>query len=194
MGRYLPDQPSADLDDVMVYRVRSVNDCPERVKQIDPDVLVIYSGGLVGPEVLSVAKVALNIHCGKLPEYRGVKSAIFALAEGRPDLVGVTLHVARPALDAGEQIQWQPVWPGGCKNLDELTARLTMTAFDMMVETLAQLPKRSLEMVEQVGDPRVYRGRDLSETVIRAAQRHLKSLGKSGQDPQIVRMAPVSFS
>ncbi|MFQ5489791.1 MAG: formyltransferase family protein [Phycisphaerae bacterium] len=183
-SRHLPKVRMGELGGVWVHHVDSVNQHVDEVRRIDPDVLLIYGGRLVAAEVLSAAKVALNIHCGKLPEYRGVRSAVFALAQGAPEQVGVTLHVATASLDAGAIVQWRAVDPAGSRNLGQLSARLTVSGFDLAVQTIRQLSAGSVRAADQIGPPRNYQGRDLTEEVARRARRNLRSLGASA--------APVS--
>ena len=43
----------------------------------------------------------MNTHAGITPRYRGVHGGYWALAEGRADLVGTTVHLVDPGIDTG---------------------------------------------------------------------------------------------
>jgi methionyl-tRNA formyltransferase len=43
----------------------------------------------------------LNLHAGITPRYRGVHGGYWALVEGRPDLVGSTVHLVDTGIDTG---------------------------------------------------------------------------------------------
>ena len=176
----LAGQTPAVRRPVHEHQVNTINDHLQAVEDIRPDVLLIYSGSKVSPEVLAAATVALNIHCGKLPEYRGVRSAVVALAEGNYDQVGVTLHVATTGLDAGPIVRWQHVPPGEAPSIGGLTAELTRVGFDLAVETIRRLADGPLVTTPQVGQPRMYRGRDLNAEVCRRAERNFQALTRPG--------------
>lgn len=156
--------------------VVSVNDHVERIRDIAPDVLLVFGGRRVDPTVLDAAGVALNIHCGKLPEYRGVKSALFALSNNEPQHVGVTLHVAEAAIDAGPIVRWQPVPPHRAGSIPALIFMLYQTGLDLAVEAIHHLPRAGIDTQPQAGTPHVYRMRDLNARIIRSAHQNLHRL------------------
>ena len=47
------------------------------------------------------AALALNLHTGLSPDYRGADTEFWALYDGRPDMVGATVHVCVKEVDAG---------------------------------------------------------------------------------------------
>lgn len=48
-----------------------------------------------------VERGAINIHMGVAPHYRGSSTNFWALYDGRPELVGATLHLLSAGLDSG---------------------------------------------------------------------------------------------
>lgn len=74
----------------------------DRVKALRPEMIV----SVAAPEIfksplLSVASIGcLNIHSGKIPEYRGMMPTFWQMLEGKP-FVTVTVHEMVPKLDAG---------------------------------------------------------------------------------------------
>jgi hypothetical protein len=51
-----------------------------------------------------VERRALNIHMGVSPYYRGSSTNFWAMYDGRPDLVGATIHVLSKGLDSGPML------------------------------------------------------------------------------------------
>lgn len=86
------------------YDVSSVN-APETIElltRLAPDVIVLAGTRIVGKNLLgTVPCPVLNIHSGITPLYRGVHGAYWALAEGRPNLCGVTVHQVDAGIDTG---------------------------------------------------------------------------------------------
>ena len=88
-----------------ISHVPSVND-PETVellRRLDPAIVVVNGTRIIAREVLeSLGCPVINIHTGITPVYRGVHGGYWALAEGRPDLAGVTVHLVDPGIDTGD--------------------------------------------------------------------------------------------
>ena len=95
-------------------RVHSVNDDSTRqmLRRLRPKVVVINGTRIVSAETLRCIDAAfINTHAGITPLYRGVHGGYWALAEGRPDLVGTTVHLVDSGVDTGavlEQVRFRP--------------------------------------------------------------------------------------
>ena len=66
-----------------------------------PAVVVVSGTGIIARRVLELGPVFINIHCGITPGYRGVHGAFWAIASGRPEEAGTTVHVIDPGVDTG---------------------------------------------------------------------------------------------
>lgn len=83
---------------------RSVNDPAfiERVKELDPDVIV----SVAAPEIFKEAILAtprlgcINVHSGRLPKYRGMMPTFWQMRSGERSAT-VTVHEMAEKLDAG---------------------------------------------------------------------------------------------
>ncbi len=85
-------------------RLDTIN-CRETVETLwlhQPDVVVVSGTRIVGRKVLGCVEAPfVNIHAGITPRYRGVHGGYWALAEQRPDLCGVTIHLVDSGVDTG---------------------------------------------------------------------------------------------
>jgi folate-dependent phosphoribosylglycinamide formyltransferase PurN len=97
----------AGLDDGEITDALGVNSVNEpetldRLKELDPAVVVVNGTRIISNSVLSaIGCPFLNMHAGITPRYRGVHGGYWALREGRPDLVGTTVHLVDPGIDTG---------------------------------------------------------------------------------------------
>jgi hypothetical protein len=86
------------------FRVVSVNS-PETIELLallKPDVVVVNGTRIISSRVLdSISCPVINTHAGLTPGYRGVHGGYWALAEGRPDEVGTTVHLVDSGIDTG---------------------------------------------------------------------------------------------
>jgi hypothetical protein len=92
----------SDIPDVRL--VTSVNgpETPALLAELGPRVVVINGTRIIADSTLSAVPCPfMNIHAGITPRYRGVHGGYWALAEGRPDLAGTTVHIVDTGIDTG---------------------------------------------------------------------------------------------
>lgn len=74
----------------------------ENIKSLSPDIIAVYGTGIIPDDVLySAGNIALNMHTGLSPWYRGTACAFWPIAESEPDKVGATVHECTADLDGG---------------------------------------------------------------------------------------------
>lgn len=67
-----------------------------------PSIVVVHGTRVISSDVLdTVGCPIVNLHAGITPGYRGVHGGYWALAEGRPELAGATVHVVDAGIDTG---------------------------------------------------------------------------------------------
>ena len=85
-------------------RVSSVNtpEARDALRALKPAVVAVSGTRIIGRETLEcVAAPFINMHGGITPLYRGVHGGYWALVDGRPDLVGSTVHRVDTGIDTG---------------------------------------------------------------------------------------------
>jgi folate-dependent phosphoribosylglycinamide formyltransferase PurN len=122
----------------------------EALRELRPDILVVLGTGSLRDPVLAVpTSYALNVHGGKLPEYRNVYSDFWPLATGDPERVGSTIFHLDPGVDTGDialaenvpMLPWLPFADIKVAN-SRLRARLTIAAVEQAnAGTLPRLPQ-----------------------------------------------------
>ncbi|MCU0687084.1 MAG: formyl transferase [Polyangiaceae bacterium] len=103
------------IDPARVQRVGSVNtpEARDRLRRLAPTVVVLNGTRIVGRETLRCVQAPfLNMHAGITPRYRGVHGGYWALVEGRPDLVGTTVHLVDEGIDTGRVVEQTFFRPG----------------------------------------------------------------------------------
>lgn len=89
-------------------RVRSVNEEEARrvLRERRPTVVLVCGTRIIGRETLRCVDAPfVNYHAGITPAYRGVHGGYWALAEGRPDLAGSTVHLVDEGIDTGPVLE-----------------------------------------------------------------------------------------
>lgn len=74
----------------------------EVLRSLAPDVIAVYGTSIVPDAALAQARrVALNLHTGISPRYRGAGCAFWPIYNGEPEWVGATIHECTAAVDGG---------------------------------------------------------------------------------------------
>ncbi len=93
----------AAMPAVPTYTVSGVNshETQALLTRLAPDILCVYGTSVIGDTTLALAPLAINMHTGLSPHYRGADCAFWPLHEGEPERLGATVHVCSSALDGG---------------------------------------------------------------------------------------------
>jgi len=99
--------PSAERfsDPKLVHHVHGLNtpEARQLIASFSPDILVIFGTGIVGDTTLAIARqLALNLHTGISPHYRGSDCVFWSIHNKDYDLVGSTIHECTAEIDGGE--------------------------------------------------------------------------------------------
>ena len=82
------------------------------LNQLNPDLIIVNGTRIISKKTLeSVHSTFINIHTGITPAFRGVHGGYWAVATGKKDLFGTTVHYVDPGVDTGgiiEQVFIEP--------------------------------------------------------------------------------------
>ena len=102
VGRHGARSSSA-VSGVPHVRLGSLN-APEAIEALEslkPDLMVVDGANILQPDFFARPRYgAINLHCGKLPDFRGMPPAFWELYHGVPE-VGVSVHAVSARLDEG---------------------------------------------------------------------------------------------
>ena len=125
-----------------VYQPEKVRDpdAVERIRSLEPDLLVVVAYGQIIPRsVLSIPKRgAINVHASLLPRHRGAAPIAHAILAGDRE-TGVTIMRMDEQLDHGPILTMRSTPIDGSEDAVALTSRLADMGADLLVETLARL-------------------------------------------------------
>lgn len=152
-----------------------------KVAELRPDVIAIYGTGIIPDEVLALGgSVALNMHTGLSPWYRGVACAMWPLVENEPDKIGATVHECTSAVDGGAIFFRDRAELFRGDDLHAVFARAVKAGAAGYCEVIERAAAGTL-----VGEPqdltigREYRGAALGFRSERAARRSLRRLSRT---------------
>jgi methionyl-tRNA formyltransferase len=88
----------------LVHTVKGINtdDGVRTVSSLAPEILLIFGTSIVGAKVLGLARrIALNVHTGVSPHYRGAECTFWPLHNREPHMLGATVHECTRDIDGG---------------------------------------------------------------------------------------------
>ena len=117
-------------------KIRDNREFLDRIKGIDPDLIVVAAyGKLLPAELLQIPRLGcINIHASLLPKYRGAAPIHRSVINGE-ETTGVTLMYMEEGLDTGDMISARPTKIGR-KTTAELHDELSVMGADLLIKTL----------------------------------------------------------
>jgi methionyl-tRNA formyltransferase len=106
---------TSPIDATVVRHVGSANDPAtlELLRAARPGAIVVNGTRILSDALIrGVGCPMINVHAGITPRYRGVHGGYWALAEGRPELCGVTVHLIDAGIDTGAVLAQARIEPG----------------------------------------------------------------------------------
>lgn len=169
------EMPRPDI----VHRVESHNspECLALLEELSPDVVAVYGTLIIGRKVIGSAKSLINVHTGFSPTYRGSDTIFWALHNGEPDNVGVTVHRVDAGVDSG------PIFARGKPSIEpgDDEHRLFAKAVQVGAELLCSAIRREVAGIAHPVPQDLKAGREYrSVDRTLAAERRTRKLLKNG--------------
>lgn len=117
----------------------------------------------------------MNIHLGLSPYYRGAATNFWPLANGEPELVGATIHLATLTVDAGPILrQARPEIEAG-DGAHDVGCRALAAGIAALRDALPAYARGDLEPVAQEPGGRVYKNVDFHARAVAQMRERLAS-------------------
>lgn len=148
------------------------------IKALKPDIIAVYGTGLIPDDVLGEARVvALNMHTGLSPWYRGTACAFWPILERKPELVGATVHECTAVVDGGRIFFSAPARVFRGDDLHAVFARAVETGAAGYVKVIADAQGGNLHgEAQNLTCGREYKGDMLGISAELAARRALRQM------------------
>lgn len=129
----------------------------ESIKALNPEALFsIYYDKIIPAEILKACKWSINIHGGKLPEYRGSFSNIWAIINGEKK-TACTAHIMEEKLDSGDILGMKEVSISDEETGKSLYFKISDAVVELFKETYMKLKNGKLERNPQPKEGRYYK-------------------------------------
>ncbi len=123
------------------------------VQQYSPDIVCVNGTNLLRSPMLALAPQIrygfINLHTGLSPYTRGGNCDLFALIEGHPELVGITIHHIDAGIDSGDIILTARPTLDPADSFEVIQAKICRLGIDLMLTAIQQLVEGRAERVKQ---------------------------------------------
>ena len=125
------------------------------LKRLSPDLVVMSSRELIRPDVLKLARVGfVGCHPGILPDFRGAYASFWAMLEGKPDKIGLSVYLATPGIDTGPLV-FERVVPArfGVQHFKVESERLILEGAKELLDAIEQAERGALTTYRKPDPP-----------------------------------------
>lgn len=140
----------------------------EWIRGRGPRYLVLFGTSIIRDPLLSAFKDrAINMHLGLSPYYRGTATNFWPLADGLPECVGITVHIAAAEVDAGPILaQARPVM-APTDSPHDIGCKAIITGVELLARAISAYDAGSITPVPQRLGGKLFRQRDFSVEAVR---------------------------
>jgi peptidoglycan/xylan/chitin deacetylase (PgdA/CDA1 family) len=122
------------------------------LQSLNSDVMVVCGTGILRRPVFSLPAIgAINLHQGKVPEYKGAPPGFWELWNEEKE-VGVTLHFVDDGIDTGDVIIQKLIPIFGYDNLHSIQLKLNEVSLSLLPEAIKQIAVGSNMRIKQPPD------------------------------------------
>lgn len=142
--------------DIPVVNVDSINSSATKkiLTYEKPDILLDHGTSLVKNDIIRTVPLALNLHWGLSPYYRGSLCTQWALINRDPYNIGVTIHKLSDRIDGGDILAQKRATIKVGDTVNSINMQLTKLGTEIMLKAIQQL---------ETGRPLIFHKQDLSE-------------------------------
>ena len=140
-----------EICDFKLHIVKNMHDLGTitLIREMEPEVGVVVGTGILKPDVFRIPKRGcINLHQGKVPEYRGGPPAFWELFNDERK-IGVTIHFIDDKLDTGDIILQKEIDISPDDSLDSLQSKLNELGKHMVVEALLNIKDGTFKRIPQ---------------------------------------------
>ena len=132
------------------------------VKDLSPDVVIVYGTSLFKKELLSVCpEYTINCHGGLSPWYRGAATLFWPIYFMEPEKIGVTFHIISLRIDHGDIIHQCRPEIFSDDTVHDIGCRAIVIAADHIIKILKKLEESDkLELYPQRQSGKLFSKRD----------------------------------
>ena len=127
--------------ELKVMEVDDINskEVEDAIKKIGPNLIIDHGTSLVKNHIIDLAELALNLHWGLSPYYRGVNCTSQALLNWEINNIGLTIHKLAKKIDGGDILGQARLKIEPNDTVATITSRLTFEGTAIVIKAIDKL-------------------------------------------------------
>lgn len=113
----------------------------KKLSELKADLILDHGTSLVKSNILEQAPLALNLHWGLSPYYRGVDCTVRALLNWDPYNIGVTIHKLAKEIDGGDILAQKRIEITPADTADTIPLKLTLAGTEEVIKILNKVSR-----------------------------------------------------
>lgn len=140
-NKYFGDKWKLIDKHIPLLTTRDINstDVCELLNREKPGLILDHGTSLVKDHILNTASLALNLHWGLSPYYRGSYCTEWALLNWDPYNIGVTIHKLAKSIDGGDILAQKRAIVMSEDTVHSINMQLTKFGADLIIEAIGRL-------------------------------------------------------
>ena len=148
----------------------------EAVRSFHPLQIIVFGASLLGPGYLDpYTNRVLNLHLGLSQYHRGASCNFWSVHEGRPGLLGATIHKVTSGIDTGEIIRQETIQLDESDDEQTLAGKTLILGTRLMIETLNNPAMRKIVGNRSKADGKLYKMEDFTPRATLEVRQLIKS-------------------
>jgi folate-dependent phosphoribosylglycinamide formyltransferase PurN len=126
--------------------------CQQILRNEQVDILLLATDAIITHKILSIPRlVTLNAHPGWIPQFRGLGSTAFQLAQGR--FPAVSVHKVDEGVDTGPLVLRECIAVDPRQGLDAIEQRVHVLQRDLMVRAIKMFQAGDVQFIDTFEEP-----------------------------------------
>lgn len=128
-------------NDIPILAVNDINSQVvfERLQHEGPDLILDHGTSLVKDHILETSRLALNLHWGLSPYYRGTYCTDWAVVNWDPYNIGVTIHKLTKIIDGGSILAQRRAIIESTDTVHSINMQLTKMGTDLIINVIDKM-------------------------------------------------------
>lgn len=140
-NKYFRDRWESIDNNIPILMVRDINSqiVYERLNKELPDLILDHGTSIVKDRILENSDLALNLHWGLSPYYRGTHCTEWALINWDPYNIGVTIHKLTKIIDGGNILAQKRAIIEPSDSVDSINMQLTHLGAELIIKVIDKI-------------------------------------------------------
>lgn len=128
---------------IEVFHCTNINskEVEAKLQEVNADLLLDHGTSLVKSNILDKVPLALNLHWGLSPYYRGVDCTIRALLNWDPYNIGVTIHKLAKKIDGGDILAQKRIVISDKDTAETIPLKLTLEGTAELIKIIGKIDR-----------------------------------------------------